>query len=306
MQIWKCLRLVSREEIRFHNSHSNISPSSIFSLSVEYPGRYLYTCESFNLRVSGESTHITSVVGEHDSGMAHKDVVVLRNIFSRTRFIPNNIASFFPNLFHLYAPSSRIQSVRRRNFIGMMDLHTLDLRYNEIETLNNDVFLDLFNLEILSLSGNFIKKLPSNAFLNLHSLRYFDVSDNDIALFDDEILSNLELEEILLDHNQIKNVRANFERFKDIGFIDLRGNNCIDTLYLKDHPDYPLLFELQEEINYNCTKRESRDIKLLPGSDLQNVLSWEICSQLKLPTHGKMCLTERKRNRKEGCLYCSN
>jgi hypothetical protein len=271
--------------------------SSIYSLSVEFPGRYLYTCESFNLRVDIENSQISSVDGVHENNLVNGDVAVLRNVFSRTFYIPNGIASIFPNLHHFYIPSSRILKVTRRNFAGMMDLHTLDLRFNELESLDNDVFLDLFNLEILSLSGNFIKKLPSNAFLNLHSLRYFDVSDNDIALFDDEILStNLELEEVLLDHNRIKSVRANFERFRDIGFIDLRGNVCIDTLYLKDHPDYPLLFELQEEINYNCTKRERRDIKILPGTaDLKNVLSWEICSQLRLPTTGKMCLTEKRK-----------
>ncbi|KAG5679756.1 hypothetical protein PVAND_009296 [Polypedilum vanderplanki] len=256
-------------------------------LSIEYPGRYLYTCESFNLRVYHENTHIALVLGDHNHGYLNKDVVALRNIFSKTKFIPNGIASFFPNLFHLYIPSSRIQIIRRRNFVGMMNLHTLDLRYNEIEILDNDVFLDLFNLKILALSGNFLKKLPSNAFLNLHNLRYFDVSDNDISFFDDEILStNLELEEILLDHNRIRNIKTNFEKFKDIGFIDLRGNVCIDTLYLKDHPDYPMLFELQEEINYNCTKNDSRDIKIPSGTaDLKSVLSWEICSQLRLPTN---------------------
>lgn len=246
-----------------------------------------------------DNTYITSVLGEHQKSMENHNVVLFRNIFSKSRFLPNCLGNFFPNLLHLYVPSSRIKFINRRNFIGMMDLHTLDVRYNEIETLPNDVFLDLFKLEILSLSGNFLKRLPPNAFINLHNLRYIDVSDNEISIFNDEILSsNLELEEILFDHNRIKSIKANFERFKNIGFIDLRGNLCIDTLYLKDHPDYPLLFEFQEEINYNCTQRVSRDIKLLEGTaDVK--LNWDLCSKLRLPANlmsGKMCLTERKIN----------
>lgn len=267
------------------------------SLSVENPGRHLYTCESFNLRVMTDNTHVTSAFGEHAKSMDNHNVVVLRNIFTRSRYMPNGIGNVFPNLRHLYVPSSRMRFLNRRNFVGMTELYTLDVRYNEIESLPNDVFLDLFNLEVLSISGNYLKRLPPTLFINLHSLRYLDVSDNEISVFDDEILSsNVELEEILLEHNRIKSIKANFERFKDVGFIDLRGNVCIDTLYLKDHPDYPLLFEFQEEINYNCTQRYSRDIKLLAGT-AETELSWELCSKLKLPPNmmsGKMCLTEKR------------
>jgi Leucine-rich repeat (LRR) protein len=177
----------------------------------------------------------------------------------------------------------------------MANLHTLDLRYNEIESIPNDVFLDLFNLEILSISGNYLKKLP-NAFINLHNLRFIDSSDNEISAFDDDVFStNNDLEEILLDNNQIKLIRANFEKFKNIGFIDFRGNVCIDNLYLKDHQDFPLLFEFQEEINYNCTKRITRNIKLLAGTvEEDEVMRWENCSDLKMSSLSKICSTARK------------
>lgn len=203
----------------------------------------------------------------------------------------------FPNLLHLYVPSSRVQYVARKNFIGMTNLVTLDLRFNEIEYFANDTFLDLFSLEILSLGGNFLKKLPLNTFYSMLNLRFLDVSDNELLFFHDEILStNTKLEEILLNHNRLRAINSNFEKFKDIGFIDLRGNVCIDTLYLRDHPDFPLLFEFQEEVNYNCTRRSPREVpKLLPGTQIKNVLSWEICSHI-VPSSGKMCLTERRIN----------
>lgn len=244
-----------------------------------------------------ENTRVSSIFGQHEEGLTNKDVLVLRNVFTRSPYLPQGIVQHFPNLHHLYVPSSRVRFVTRKNFAGMASLATLDLRFNEIEFLPNDTFLDLFSLEILSLGGNFLRKLPSNAFSSLLNLRFLDVSDNELTLFDDEIFStNIELEEILLNHNRIRAINSNFEKFKNIGFIDLRGNVCIDTLYLKDHPEFPLLFEFQEEINYNCTRRSPRDVpKLLPGTQIKNVLSWEICSHL-IPNSGKMCLTERRIN----------
>lgn len=269
-----------------------------FSLSIEHTNRHLYTCESFNLRVLYENTRISSIFGQHEEGLSNKDVEAIRNVFTRSPYLPHDLLKIFPNLKHYYVPSTRIQFISRKNFAGMTNLVTLDLRFNEIEFLPNDTFLDLFSLEILSMGGNFIKKLPPNIFSNMLNLRFLDISDNELLFFDDEILStNMELEEILLNHNRVRAINSNFEKFKDIGFIDLRGNVCIDTLYLRDHPDFPLLFEFQEEINYNCTRRSPRDVKLLPGTQIKNVLSWEICSHL-IPnaSMGKMCLTEKRIN----------
>lgn len=261
-----------------------------FSLSIEHSNRHLYTCESFNLRVQHENTKVSSIFGQHESGLTNKNVQALRNIFTRSPHLPQDLIKHFPNLLHLYVPSSRVQFVTRRNFVGMTNLVTLDLRFNEIEFLPNDTFLDLFSLEILSLGGNFLKKLPTNVFSNMLNLRFLDLSDNELLFMDDEMLStNTELEEILLNHNRIRAINSNFEKFKDIGFIDLRGNICIDTLFLRDHPEFPLLFEFQEEINYNCTRRNPRELpKLLPGTQL----NWEICSHLA--SSNKMCLTERR------------
>lgn len=278
---------------------SNYTLLLSFSLSIEHSNRNLYTCESFNLRVLHENTRISSIFGQHEQGLTHKDVKALRNIFTRSIYLPQDIIKHFPNLLHLYMPSSRVQFVSRKIFAGMTHLVTLDLRFNEIEFLPNDTFLDLFSLEILSLGGNFIKKLQPNIFSNMLKLRFCDFSDNELLFFEDEILSmNMELEEILLNHNRLRAINSNFEKFKDIGFIDLRGNVCIDTLFLRDHPDFPLLFEFQEEINYNCTRRSPREIpKLLPGTQIKSILSWEMCSHLK-PNSEKMCLTERRFNDK--------
>lgn len=246
------------------------------------------------MRVMIDDVKVLSVYGEHNETMTNDDVLVFSNMFTKTRYLPNGIAKLFPNLERFYVASSRLKFISRKNFIGLNKLKNLDLRFNEIETIPDDAFIDLFNLEVLTMSGNLIKKLPTNAFVSMMELRYFDASDNEIKEFDDEIfLQSTKLEEILLENNKIKNINSAFLRFNDIGFIDLRNNACVDSVFLRDHPGYPLISDFQEEINRNCSKTQTL-ITLPIGTMIErNVLEWDICPRLMLPMN-MLCLVERK------------
>lgn len=152
--------------------------------------------------------------------MTNDDVMLFSNMFTKTHYLPIGIAKMFPSLKRFYVASSRLKFVARKNFIRLNKLTTLDLRFNELESIPNDAFLDLFNLEVLTISGNLIKILPTNAFVSLMDLRYFDTSDNEINAFDDEIFSqNSKLEEIVLENNRIMKIKSTFQKFSDIGFI---------------------------------------------------------------------------------------
>jgi Leucine-rich repeat (LRR) protein len=255
------------------------------------PLEWLYTCESYNMKVMLDDMKVLSIYGDHNESMSNNDVMVFTNMFTKTNFLPNGLAEMFPKLERFYVASSRLKHVFRKNFIGFKNLKHLDLRYNDIESIPDDAFIDLFNLEVLTLSGNSIKKLPSNAFVSMMELRYFDASDNEISEFNDEMFStNSKLEEILLENNQIKNIKSNFSKFKSIGFIDLRDNSCVSSFYLRDHPDYPLISEFQQEVNSNCTKKEEPKYKL---AYIKKILQWDICPRINLPMN-MLCLFERK------------
>jgi Leucine-rich repeat (LRR) protein len=264
------------------------------SLSSLTPLEWLYTCESFNMKVMIDDVKVLSIYGEHNGTMTNDDVMVFSNVFTKTNYLPTGLAKMFPKLERFYVASSRLKYIFRKNFVGFNKLKTLDLRYNEIESLSTDAFLDLFNLEVLTISGNFIKKLPTNAFVSLMDLKYFDASDNEIEEFDDEVFSlSLQLEEILLDNNKINSIKANFRKLKSVGFIDLRDNECIDSFFLRDHPGYPSIYEFQKEINSNCTIDELNDTNPTETRVEHRVLQWDICPRLMHPIN-MLCLIERK------------
>lgn len=264
------------------------------SRSLSATLEWFYTCESFNMRVMIDDTKVLSIYGEHNETMTNDDVLVFSNVFTKTRYLPNGIAKKFANLERFYVASSRLKFISRKNFIGFNKLKNLDLRFNEIETIPDDAFIDLFNLEVLTISGNLIKKLPMNAFVSTMELRYFDASDNEVKEFDDEIFSqSSKLEEILLENNRIKHIKSKFQKFNNVGFIDLRNNLCTDMVFLRDHPGYPLIFEFQQKLNQNCSKVEAT-IALPPGTKIERkVLEWDMCPRLMLPMN-MLCLIERK------------
>lgn len=247
------------------------------------------------MKVMSDDVKILSIYGEHNATMTNDDVMVFSNMFAKSKFLPSGIAKMFPNLERFNVASSRVKFVFRKNFVGFKKLRTLDLRFNEIEVLPDDVFIDLFELEVLTISGNLIKKLPSMAFVSMMELRYFDGSDNEIMEFDDEIFSlSLKLEEILLKNNEINLIKASFGRFSRLEFIDLRDNVCTSAIYLRDQPDYHSVANFQDEIDKNCTRRIDKMIQLPTGTRIErSILQWDICPRLMLPTN-MFCLFERK------------
>lgn len=241
-----------------------------------------------------DDVKVLSIDGEHNETMTNDDVMVFSNMFTKTHYLPNGLAKIFPSLKRFYVASSRLKFITRKNFRGFNKLKILDLRFNELESIPVDVFLDLFTLEVLTISGNLIKKLPLNAFVSLMELRFFDASDNEIESFDDETLSHSsKLQEILLENNKIKKINSKFQKFNSIGFIDLRDNECTDSLFLRDHPDYPLIFDFQNEIDTNCTKF-LQQLQLPIGTKYERkILQWDICPRLMHPMN-MLCLIERK------------
>lgn len=247
------------------------------------------------MKVMKDDVRVLSTYGEHNDSMTNGDVIVFSNVFTKTNYLPSGLAKMFPKLERFYVASSRLKHIARKNFVGFGGLKTLDLRYNEIQTIPGDAFVDLFNLEVLTISGNLIKMLPTNAFVSMMDLRYFDASDNEITEFDDEVFSmNSQLEEILLENNKINSINANFAKFNRIGFIDLRDNACVSSFYLRDHPDYPTIRDFQREVNGNCTKAPSKKKEKLPaGTKIEHsVLQWDMCPRLMRPSN-MLCLFER-------------
>lgn len=113
----------------------------------------------------------------------------------------------------------------RQSFEGWQNLKSLDLRFNQIREIPEDVFADLTQLRKIDLSNNFITVLPNGLFGSMRYLIKFIFNENSIEIFDAGIFQrNNNLEEIHLWHNKIKAVRINLKNHKKLETIDLREN----------------------------------------------------------------------------------
>ncbi|CRL03489.1 CLUMA_CG016324, isoform A [Clunio marinus] len=94
------------------------------------------------------------------------------------KYLPVNVSKTFPDLPHYDAINCSITNIYRNNVRGLTFLTTLNLRYNEIETVKRDVFSDLTSLLALSLSDNKVKHIEDGAFYGLTKLMAINLNSN--------------------------------------------------------------------------------------------------------------------------------
>lgn len=70
----------------------------------------------------------------------------------KLKHLPEQISDVFPILEGYNADGCNIKKLKKNNFIGLNMLRNLQLNFNPIEEIPDDLFLDLENLEFLHLS----------------------------------------------------------------------------------------------------------------------------------------------------------
>ena len=81
---------------------------------------------------------------------------------------------------------------------------TLDVGFNNIETIHSFCFRNAYFLEVVKLNNNKISVIFSKAFVNLTSLHLLDLSDNLLHIFSSSMLLNSDPRELSLLNNDIK------------------------------------------------------------------------------------------------------
>lgn len=74
-------------------------------------------------------------------------------------------------------------SLRYESFIAQPQLEIIDLRYNEIKSIEGLTFKGLRKIREIKLSGNRITNLNSDVFENLPTLQKLDLSENFVQKF---------------------------------------------------------------------------------------------------------------------------
>jgi Leucine-rich repeat (LRR) protein len=159
----------------------------------------------------------------------------------------------FQRLHHLKQLTltyNRIPRIGSKAFGDSRGLQLLDMRNNEIASLEVDEFLDLDNLRELYLGNNRLKELISGVFYHLKGLSHLDLSYNQLKELHSRVFLNLRnLSQLDLSGNPFGNITS--KTFRDlISLKTLRLANCkLKQLHSLAIDGLPSLYELDLSSN---------------------------------------------------------
>lgn len=178
--------------------------------------------------------------------------------FNQLHAIPEGLSDGVPNLGSLFLASNRIDSIDP-DLGDLMELTVLDLSYNPIRYIDDDVFANLTALESLEMRGCNLTEINGASFVNKIALQILDLSENNLTMIDLDVFEPLDSLHILkLEANQISEIN-NFTDIKNImpklRFINL-SRNAIDCETVSEMIDYfrnnTIEFEFGEEVDVGC------------------------------------------------------
>lgn len=216
-----------------------------------------YIC-SGQIKVMSDNINVISTIGEHLESKSNNDVSFL-DLNSRhshkirdIHYIPNDLGKLFPSLKILYIQNCKLKVLSRKNFKNMNKLSTISLTKNQIEHIDPDTFHDLPMLFSLRLNRNKLSTLSNDLFIHAPRLKHVIFGNNLLEDFESSIFdSNKNLKSLDLSYNKLNTIFINFPEFKDLQLVDLRGNQCINDIFLTSKS----LNNFQDSIKKNCTKK---------------------------------------------------
>ncbi|KAG5675453.1 hypothetical protein PVAND_005357 [Polypedilum vanderplanki] len=152
-----------------------------------------YNCEVKT--VFDVQKEVTSIDGDHRFGKGNSDVEVLFiNDLNKSKYVPTNVCSYFPNLYKVDIYGSSLVELRKDIFEGCSNLTKVVIKYVKFKTLNADLFTEIKNLTHVVVSFTTIEELPAKLFeKNMDTLKYVDLSFNMLKVINTELPTNLTL-----------------------------------------------------------------------------------------------------------------
>ena len=106
-------------------------------------------------------------------------------------FVPSSVLA---SVSALAVQNQGVRTLLAHDFDGMTGLQNLDLNFNRIPGLPEDIFRDTASLRVLNLSVNFLTSLPPDIFMNLNSLGDLNLLFNNLTELPARLLADLEKE----------------------------------------------------------------------------------------------------------------
>lgn len=192
-----------------------------------------YKCSSWGVNVTDENSEVGSITGTHRTGYTAQNVSEVWFWTGTLDYIPYGIGQKFKYLQKFWVGyddrNLGLKLLRRSNFKDMELLWYLDVKFNNVESVDEDTLRDLPNLKYFIVKNNKLKTLQKNTFQKNFQLKVVNADTNQLeSLPDDLFKSNALLEEVSFKNNNLKMISIDFTQLKLIKQIDLRGNMCID------------------------------------------------------------------------------
>ncbi|KAG4078687.1 hypothetical protein HA402_015277 [Bradysia odoriphaga] len=219
----------------------------------------LYKCSVWGVNVTNTNFEVGSITGSHLSGYDAQNVTEIWFWTGILEHIPSGIGRKFNSLEKFWVSyddrNLELKRLQRSNFKDMVHLWYLDVKYNSIETVDEDSLRDLPNLKHFVINNNKLKMLQKYTFEKNTKLKHVNANSNQLEFLDGDLFKNSPLlKDALFKDNHLKKISVDFTVLRSIKTIDFRGNQCID----KALDDVNNSTELQTLLNYQCNRIEDR------------------------------------------------
>ncbi|XP_045206138.2 G-protein coupled receptor GRL101-like [Mercenaria mercenaria] len=134
----------------------------------------------------------------------------------------------FPFLINFNISHSEIRDIRKNVFFYLYNLDSLDIGYNRIHTLPEQLFSSLKHLRFLNLDGNFdLEVISATAFHGLENIRSLRITRTKLKRISAYTFSNLNLQAIDIQYNQIEEIENYAFSNTSVLKINIDGNNIL-------------------------------------------------------------------------------
>jgi leucine-rich repeat-containing G protein-coupled receptor 8 len=166
------------------------------------------------------------VEGTHLVGQTDADVQSVLAVDENTLAAPPVLCRQFTNLRSLVVIQSYLDFMPAVSFAECRNLEQLELPYNRIYQITDEVFINSPNLTILNLSHNRLNRISDRPFVGT-SIRVLDLSYNQIMIFNPEWDQpiNETLQELDVSYNRIQIIGTEtFGNIRNLRNLVLNGN----------------------------------------------------------------------------------
>ena len=149
-----------------------------FGMNAFLDNRYCCTVTEANIKE--RETSISSIAGRHYLDKNNCDVEVVEFKNTMVHYFPRNLHKVFPRLKILMINACGLQEINHEDLQGLEKLTTLNLYYNQLQTLPDNLFSEMKSLKRISFWHNELGKFSSEVLAPLvqNDVEYLEFRDN--------------------------------------------------------------------------------------------------------------------------------